>query len=141
MTDLLKKTSNSLIYHEQPERIAHSCSFFMSDLSDLLTVTHLSWTIWANCSESLIWSEQSEQMSKWANERWGNEGIPKPWHIKDKYLPKFSAGKDKWHKCLSKFSAGIDKYLPKFSVDIKYRNIYQSVVLKCTNVYQSLVLA
>ena len=131
MTDLLKKTSNSLIYHEQPERIAHSCSFFMSDLSDLLTVTHLSWTIWANCSESLIWSEQSEQMSKWANERWGNEGIPKPWHIKDKYLPKFSAGKDKWHKCLSKFSAGIDKYLPKivltYSIETFTKVLYWNV--------------
>ena len=35
----------------------------MSDLSDSLTVTHLSWTIWANCSQSLIWFEQNEQMS------------------------------------------------------------------------------
>ena len=38
----------SFIYHEQPEQIAHSRSFFMSDLSDWLTVAHLSWAIWAN---------------------------------------------------------------------------------------------
>ena len=36
-----KKTepfTNSLFYHEQPERIAHGCSFVMSDLSDSLTI-------------------------------------------------------------------------------------------------------
>ena len=31
-----------LIYHERPERITHCCSFFMRDLSDSLTVAHLS---------------------------------------------------------------------------------------------------
>ena len=31
---------------------------------DSLTVTDLSWAIWANCSHSLIWSEWSEQMSE-----------------------------------------------------------------------------
>ena len=30
-----------LIYHERPERIAHGCSFVMSNLSDSLTVAHL----------------------------------------------------------------------------------------------------
>ena len=49
-----------LIYHEWPKRIAHSCSFFMSDLSDSLTVAHLSL---ANHSQLLIWSERSEGMS------------------------------------------------------------------------------
>ena len=57
---LAQKTSNSLIYHEQPDRITHSRSVVMSDLSDLLTVVHLSW---ANRSQSLIWSERSERMS------------------------------------------------------------------------------
>ena len=31
-----------LIYHERPERIAHGCSFVMSNLSDSLMVAHLS---------------------------------------------------------------------------------------------------
>ena len=43
------------------------CSFIMSDLSESLTVAHLSWAIWANRTQLLIWSEGSEQMSKWAN--------------------------------------------------------------------------
>ena len=71
-----EKKSNLLIYHEQPEQIAHShsffisdlrnsltshgCSFGMSNLSDSLTVTHLSWLIWANCSQLLIWFEPSD---------------------------------------------------------------------------------
>ena len=38
----------------------------MSDLSDLLTITHLSRAIWANCSQLLICPEQFERMSKWA---------------------------------------------------------------------------
>ena len=53
MSDLLKKTSDLLI-----------CSFVLID--------------WANRSQSLIWSEQAEQQSKWANERmskWENERI------------------------------------------------------------------
>ena len=56
-----------IICHEQPERFTPSRSFDMSDLSDLLTVAHLSWAIWANHSQSLIWFEQSEQMSKFPN--------------------------------------------------------------------------
>ena len=43
-----KKPSNSLICPERPEGNAHICSFVMSDLSDSLTVAHLSWAIWAN---------------------------------------------------------------------------------------------
>ena len=62
-----------IICHERPERFTPSRSFDMSDLSDLLTVAHLSWAIWANHSQSLIWFEQSERMSEWANEQ-----IPKP---------------------------------------------------------------
>ena len=45
-------------------RFSLSCSFNMSDLRDSLTVAHLSWAIWANRSQSLISFEQSEQMSK-----------------------------------------------------------------------------
>ena len=40
------------------ERITHGRSFVLSDLSDSLTVAHLSWAIWANCSQSLIWFER-----------------------------------------------------------------------------------
>ena len=59
--------THSLIYHERPEGIAHGHIFDMSNLSDSLTVAHLSWSIWANRSRSLISSEQFERMSKWAN--------------------------------------------------------------------------
>ena len=52
-----------IICHERPEQFTPSRSFDMSDLSDLLTVAHLSWAIWSNRSQSLIWLEQSEQMS------------------------------------------------------------------------------
>ena len=62
-----------LVYHERLERIAHGGSFDMSDLSNSLTVAHLSWAIWANRSQLLIWSERSEGMSRWANKR-----IPNP---------------------------------------------------------------
>ena len=64
------------------------CSFIMSELSELLTVTHFSWATWAIHSRSLICLERSEQithrhsfalskMSKWANER-----IPSPAKIR-----------------------------------------------------------
>ena len=56
-----------LVCLEQPERFAHGHSFPLSDLSDLsdsLTVSHLSWAIWANHSQSLILFEQNEQMSE-----------------------------------------------------------------------------
>ena len=64
-----KCLSELLIYHERPKGFAHGCSFVMSDLRDSLTVAHLSWAIWANHSQLLIWFEQNERMSKWANER------------------------------------------------------------------------
>ena len=44
ITHVLQKIepmSDLLIYHEQPERIAHGRSFDISDLSDLLTVALL----------------------------------------------------------------------------------------------------
>ena len=63
----------SLISSERPEWIAHGCSFPLSNLSDSLTVAHLSWAIWVNPSQLLIWFERNEQMREWANER-----IPSP---------------------------------------------------------------
>ena len=71
-SDLLPKMRDWLIYHERPEQIAQGRSFDMSDLSNWLTVTHLSWAIWANHSQSLIWSERSEQMGEWAMSKWAN---------------------------------------------------------------------
>ena len=62
-----KKTINLLIYHEWPEQIAHSCSFVISNLRDSLTVDLLTWAIQ---SQSAIFPEWSEQMSK--------EWIPNP---------------------------------------------------------------
>ena len=56
--------SRLLICHEQPERLAHGSSFFLSNLSNLLTVAHLSWVIWANRSQLLIWFERNERMSE-----------------------------------------------------------------------------
>ena len=52
MSDWLKKTSDSLICSflvsiEQPERIAHGCSFLVSDLSESLMVAHFWWVTWA----------------------------------------------------------------------------------------------
>ena len=44
----------------------------MSNLSDSFTVAHLSWVIWANCSQSLIWFERNGQMSKWEMSEWAN---------------------------------------------------------------------
>ena len=54
--------AHSLFCPEQPERIAHIYSFFMNDLSDSLTVAHLSWVSLANWSHSLICPERFEQM-------------------------------------------------------------------------------
>ena len=64
--------SNLLICPERPERIAHICSFVMSDLSDSLTVAHLSWGTWANRSHFFICPERFEQMSEWAMSKWAN---------------------------------------------------------------------
>ena len=66
--------SNSLtllISSERPEQIAHGRSFPLSDLSDLLMVAHMSWAIWANRSQSLIWFERNE-----LNERMSDERFP-----------------------------------------------------------------
>ena len=78
---LLKKPSNSLICPEQPQQIAHISSYVMSDLSDSLTVAHLSWPTWVNATFAhLSWAI-------WANERWANVRIPNPgilyWNLKN----------------------------------------------------------
>ena len=66
-----ERFAHSLFYHERPERIAHSCSFVMRDLSDSLMVTLLSLVIWANRSQSPI------KMSNF----WADEQIPNPARI------------------------------------------------------------
>ena len=50
--------AHSLIFGKLPEWFAHNCSFLLSDLSESLTVTLLSWETWA------IRSLRSEEMSK-----------------------------------------------------------------------------
>ena len=82
----MNNLSESLICHERPKRIAHGCSFVLSDLSDSLTVTHLIW-------------------AKWSNERWANERIPSPAKNKD--------GKQRslllfWETDLNQFLAALD---------------------------------
>ena len=39
------------------------CSFIMSDLSESLTVTHLSWATWSICSRLLFWHEWPERFA------------------------------------------------------------------------------
>ena len=67
MSDLLKKTSNLLIR-----------SFIMSDLSNSLIVAHLSWAIWAICSQSLIWSERYERIPNPGFQNITSQVITKP---------------------------------------------------------------
>ena len=76
----------SLICHERPERFSHSRLFVLSDLSASLTVSHLSWVIWANRSQLLNWFEQNERMSKWANSQ--------PWNT----VNPFCSGSKTWKK-------------------------------------------
>ena len=93
-----ERFAHFLIYHERPEQITHGRSFVMSDLSDLLTVAPLSWAIWANHSQSLIWFEQSEQMSELAMSKLANS---QPWV---KYPPPLSSiwlQNDNWQSFLS----------------------------------------
>ena len=58
--------------------MAHCRSFVMNHLSNSLTVAHLSWAIRVNCSQWLIWSEQSEQMREWVMRKWANS---QPWKL------------------------------------------------------------
>ena len=58
-----KKMSDSLIFGERPERFLHSCSFLVSDLSDLLTVAHFWWATWVNHSHrSFLVSDLSDSL-------------------------------------------------------------------------------
>ena len=72
------RIAHLLIYHEQPERIAHGRSFVLRDLSDLLMVAHFLWVTCTIRSRSLICLERTEriaysrsfdlsEMSEWAN--------------------------------------------------------------------------
>ena len=91
LVKFFKRIACLLIYHERPERIANGCSFVMSDLSNSLIVTLLTWATWAIRSQLLICPERSEQIAhsahliwaiwaneQWANERWANERILRP---------------------------------------------------------------
>ena len=65
-----------LIYHEQPEQIAHSQSFDMSDLRNSLAVALLTWATWAIRSQSLICPDWSEWIAhSWAIWLWAKELI------------------------------------------------------------------
>ena len=50
MPKSFEQIAHLLIYYERPERIAHGCPFVIINLSDSLTVAHLFWEIWGNCS-------------------------------------------------------------------------------------------
>ena len=74
-------------YHERPDWIPYGRSFFMIDLSDLLTVALLIWATWAIPSQLLICLERSEwiahrrsfdmsNLSKWAMSEWENSQGP-----------------------------------------------------------------
>ena len=75
MSNLSDSLTVALICPERPARFAHSRSFVLSDLSELLTVAQLIW-------------------AKWANERWANEQIPSPANNKYKFKPKISQNYD-----------------------------------------------
>ena len=86
MSNFLRKNerfAHLLIYHELPERNAHSWSFVLSDLSNSLTVALLTWATWVIGSQSLICPERSEwvahsrsfdlsNLSEWAISEWAN---------------------------------------------------------------------
>ena len=59
-----KQFAHLLFYHEWPEQIAHSRYFVLSNLSDFLTVAHLSWATRAISSQLLICPERSEQANR-----------------------------------------------------------------------------
>ena len=47
----------------------------MRDLSNLLTVAHLSWAIWANCLHSLIWFERMSEFPTLVIRRWNRSEL------------------------------------------------------------------
>ena len=53
---IMSNLTESLFWHERPERLTYNHSFVLSNLSKWLTVTHLIWAIWAN-----------ERINEWAN--------------------------------------------------------------------------
>ena len=69
-----ERFTHLLIFGEQPERIAHGCSFLVSDLSESLMVAHFWWVTWAirshrsflvsDLSESLIFFKRTKNVLK-----------------------------------------------------------------------------
>ena len=53
----------SYIKHTKNKTLDFFSQIVLSDLSDSLMVAHLSWVIWANHTQSLIWFERNERMS------------------------------------------------------------------------------
>ena len=62
MSNLLKKTSDSLIFGERPEQIPYGRSFLVSSLRDLLTLI-----IFGERPDDLQWAMGEWVMNKWAN--------------------------------------------------------------------------
>ena len=72
-SDSLEKMSDSLwllFCHEQLEHFAHSCSFLVSDLSELLMVAHFWWATCAIHSQLLFYHERSEQIAHSCSLKW-----------------------------------------------------------------------
>ena len=68
-----EKMSDSLellFCHEQLEHFAHSCSFLVSDLSELLMVAHFWWATCAIHSQLLFCHEWSEQIAHSCSLKW-----------------------------------------------------------------------
>ena len=59
----------SLILGEQLERIANSCSYLVSNLSETLTVAQFWWATWAIRSHGL---SDCEQIAQFAHQIWAN---------------------------------------------------------------------
>ena len=66
-----------LILGEQPERIAHSRTFFVSNLSDLLTVALLSWATWRICLHHSLKKREWVNHSLKKKTLWGKDWITK----------------------------------------------------------------
>ena len=119
---LAQKTSNSLIYHEQPDRIALltwatwainiycNHSFVLSNLSKWLTVTHLIWAIWAN-----------ERMSEWANSQ--------PWCQRSFFSSGTQYPQSRW------LHGHIDNDYVAMEIDNKFVTFMEQLREKSTGVY------
>ena len=80
---IMSNQSKLLICHDQPERFSHGRSFVLSDRAirsqSLIFLEQSEW-IAHSCSFDL--SEMSEWANEqWANEQWANERIPSPIYL------------------------------------------------------------